>query len=234
LKEVKTMVVRNAGLTGGDMADGKFTSRRSPYEQMKNAIVVGDFAPGQLLTESALASEYDTSRTPIREALTRLEQDGLISRTSRGLVVRERSPGEILDIYEVRIVLEATAARVAAARRTPMDVLNLKRISKHLEQLKTDDEAIFASENRKFHRALWQATHNEALLDLLERLDLHLVRYPATTLARPGRWEESNIEHSELVAAIEAGDSGRAGEVAARHFSEARDLRLAIWAESGE
>src|ERR1700754_1808293 len=83
----------------------------TPYERLKQAILDGELVPGQQLVEISLAQWCQVSRTPIREALSRLEQDGLALRTDRGLVVRERSPEEILDIYDTRIVLEAMAAR---------------------------------------------------------------------------------------------------------------------------
>lgn len=207
-------------------------ARTTPYELIKRAIVTGELQPGEALVETSLAEKYDVSRTPIREALTRLEQDGLVRRTDRGLVVRERSPEEILDIYEVRIGLEAMAARVAASRRSQIDLLNLRRIAKRLEDMDVADHDQMAAGNREFHQALWRATHSEPLMDLLARLDLHLVRFPATTLAQPGRWERANTEHSELVDAIEQRDAARAAEVATTHFTQARDLRLALWAES--
>ncbi|MGH3661167.1 MAG: GntR family transcriptional regulator [Micromonosporaceae bacterium] len=203
--------------------------RRSPYERLQQAILVGELAPGQQLVETTLAQTYEVSRTPIREALTRLEQDGLVVRSSRGLVVRERSPEEILDIYETRIVLEATAARVAAARRTQIDVITLKRIADRLERLESRDEDEMADANREFHRAVWRASHNETLADLLTRLDLHLARYPATTLSQPGRWEEANHEHRSIIEAIDKQDGTLAAELAATHFTKARDLRLALW-----
>src|ERR1700753_1917999 len=106
-----------------------------PYERLLQEVIRGELAPGEVLTEMALAERLQVSRTPIREALTRLEQDGLIKRTGRGMVIRERSPEEILDIYEVRILLEADAARVAAERRSSLDVLGLKHIATELEQL---------------------------------------------------------------------------------------------------
>jgi DNA-binding GntR family transcriptional regulator len=209
-------------------------ARRSPYERMKQAILTGELEPGQPLIETALAQTYEVSRTPIREALTRLEQDGLVLRSHRGLIVRERSQEEILDIYETRIVLEATAARVAATRRSQIDILNLKRIADRLESLETDSENLMASGNRDFHKAVWRASHNEPLIDLLGRLDLHLARYPATTLSEPGRWELANKEHRELIEAVEQQDPVRAADVATAHFTEARELRLAIWARSSE
>ena len=86
--------------------------------------------------------------------------------------------------------------------------------------------------NRQFHRTLWRAGHNESLIDLLTRLDLHLSRYPATTLAAPGRWEQANLEHSAIVDAIEAQDPNLASELATAHFTKARDIRLGQWARS--
>lgn len=207
---------------------------RSPYELMKQAILVGDLVPGELLVETALAREHGVSRTPVREALTRLEQDGLVRRSGRGLVVRERSPEEILDIYEVRIVLEAAAAREATRRRSRIDLISLNRQCDTLEQLKNPDENVMATGNRDFHRAVWHATHNEPLIDLLDRLDLHLARYPATTLSQPGRWPEANKEHRRLVEAIEKQDGAEAERIATEHFERARDLRLVIWANTNE
>ncbi len=79
------------------------------------------------------------------------------------------------------------------------------------------------------------ATHNEALIDLLDRLNLHLLRYPATTLSYPGRWDESLVQHAELVEAIIARDQARAEELGRRHFVIARDIRLKLYeAESQE
>jgi DNA-binding GntR family transcriptional regulator len=205
--------------------------KRSPYDLIKDGILEGRFGPGYALVETTLAQTYEVSRTPIREALTRLEQDGLVQRSDRGLIVRERSPEEILDIYETRIVLEATAARVAAARRNQIDLITLRRISDQ-ELNAPVAEQDMAEANRVFHRAVWKATHNESLRDILMRLDLHLLRFPSTTLSRPGRWEESVAEHRQMLDAIEAQDGTLAAEIATKHFTEARDLRLAIWAEA--
>jgi DNA-binding GntR family transcriptional regulator len=205
----------------------------APYDRIKAAVLSGELLPGQQLVETTLAEWCGVSRTPIREALRRLEQDGVISRTDRGLVVRERSPEEILDIYETRIVLEALAARTAAARRSPFDVIRLQRMADRLEQLDTAaaGEAAMAELNREFHRLLWRATRSEPLIDLLTRIDLHLSRYPATTLSAPGRWDEANREHRAIIEAIEQQDPAAAAKHAADHFTRSRDLRLALWAD---
>jgi DNA-binding GntR family transcriptional regulator len=201
----------------------------TPYERLKAGILNGSVAAGDPLVEVPLAEWLGVSRTPVREALTRLEQDGLVVRTSRGLVVRERSPEEILDIYETRIVLEATAARTAAERRSDVDMMALRRAAADLHSMVDPTEEEMASSNRVFHHTVWRAAHNEALFDLLQRLDHHLSRFPATTLSQPGRWVAANAEHDGIVAAIEARDGVRAGELTAEHFTAARNIRLELW-----
>jgi DNA-binding GntR family transcriptional regulator len=205
--------------------------KQSPYERLKEAILTGELTPGQQLVETALAQWCEVSRTPIREALLRLEHDGLISRTDRGLVVRERSPEEILDIYETRIGLEATAARMAAIRRSQLDIVQLRRLSASLRDVDTSEEAAMAASNREFHQAVWRASRNQSLIDTLTLLNLHLARYPATTLSQPGRWDEANAEHEEIVDALERQDAAAAAELATKHFTRARDLRLGLWAQ---
>jgi DNA-binding GntR family transcriptional regulator len=193
----------------------------------------GELAPGEPLIESSLAAWCEVSRTPIREALKRLQQDGLVRRGDHGLVVRERSPEEILDIYDVRIVLESRAAAAAAERRSAIDLLTMRKMAERNYQAEAAERQALADTNRDFHRAVWHASHNEALIDLLERLSLHLGRYPATTLAHPGRHEAGYKEHLMMITAIEERDADGAAEHAARHFSAAREIRLRLW-EDGE
>jgi len=204
------------------------TPRLSPYEALKQAILSGEFQPGQPLVENTLATWCQTSRTPVREALRRLEQDGLIDSSDRGLVVRKRSPEEILDIYETRMVLEGAVARVAAERRTEHDIRLMRLMWQKFGDVSGSDAMVEA--NRQFHRAVWRASHNESLLDLLERLSLHLARYPETTLSAPGRWQTAHRQHKQLADAIEKRDGDAAHAIALGHFAEARDIRLELFA----
>jgi DNA-binding GntR family transcriptional regulator len=200
-----------------------------PYAQLKESIYLGDLQPGEHLVETSLAQTFQVSRTPIRQALTRLEQDGLVVRTASGLVVRNRTPGEVLDIYEVRILLEAQAGRSAAERRTNNDVIALRQAHRRYVNATELDARGRVAANRNFHQVLWHATHQLALIDLLQRVEVQLGRFPLTTLSYEGRWEDTVQQHAELVEAIEARDGDRAAEVAHRHFSEARDIRLKLW-----
>jgi DNA-binding GntR family transcriptional regulator len=215
-----------------DTSDTRSLRAMSPYDRIKQAILDGTFPPGFALVELSVAEWCGVSRTPIREALLRLEQDGLVTKSDRGMIVRERTPEEILDIYEVRIALEGTAARLAAERHTVLDRARLEGLAKRMEEAKGTLGQKHADRNRDFHRGIWLASHNESLIDLLDRLNLHLLRYPITTLTAPGRWDESLQEHRELVAAILARHPAKAQKIAERHFTAARDIRLALWEEN--
>jgi len=205
-------------------------SKLTPYERIRDAILEGTFAPGAQLVEVAIAEICGVSRTPAREALTRLEQDGLVERGPRGLIVRERSPEQILDIYETRVVLEATAARVAAERYTELDKIRFTRFMEACERADASDPAAMAMANNHYHQSVWEASRNVALIDLLNRLRMHLARYPETTLSYPGRWAEALREHQAITEAIVARDTAAAAALTEQHFKRAREIRLESWA----
>lgn len=186
----------------------------------------GEFLPGDPLVELSLAEWCGVSRTPVREALSRLEQDGLAQRGDRGLIVRQSSANEIIDLYEVRVVLEVKAASVAALRRTPADIGAMRRAAEKYKQTLEDDADALVDANREFHRTIWEASHNHAVIDLLDRLNMHLGRHPLTTLRYPGRHDSSIEEHDLLVKAIAAGDTELARQIAEQHFTEALAIRL--------
>ncbi|TFV83100.1 GntR family transcriptional regulator [Blastococcus sp. CT_GayMR20] len=201
----------------------------SPYDRIRRAIIDGTFQPGVLLTESALGAWVGTSRTPVREALGRLEQDGLISRTGRGIAVIDRTPEEILDVYEAWIALEVTAARVAAVRHGLLDRGRLERLTEASERVDRRDARAMVDVGSAFHRAVWQASCNRSLIDLLERLHPQLLRHAVTASAAPARWDEALAEHRAMVVAITDRDPERAGEATERHVRAARDVHLAMW-----
>ena len=203
------------------------------YERLRLEIVTGKLASGSSLVETVTAARHGVSRTPVREALRRLEQDGLVERGDRGLQVRSCSPEEILEIYGARIVLEGLAARTAAECRSALDLANLEE--RHLRMVATDpnDAIAMATTNRQFHEALWASSHNRTLVDLLVRLNSHLTRYPATTLSSSGRWATVLEDHRRLLDAIEARDADAAGSIGETHMAAARDIRLRIYVSAG-
>lgn len=202
----------------------------SVYDAIRDAIVAGRIKPGEPLSENRLAAEFGTSRTPIREALHRLEIEALVERLPRGVQVRETSPEEIIDIYDVRITLEGAAARAAAERATELDRRRL-RSAQAVMAATDDDPRERAAVNRQFHEAIWAASHSPTLIDLLHRLNVHLVRYPTTTLEGDERWAAVLEEHEALLDAIDARDPMRAREIAEHHMTGAREVRMRMYAE---
>jgi DNA-binding GntR family transcriptional regulator len=198
----------------------------SVYHQLLEEVLEGDLRPGQILVESALGQRFGVSRTPIREALRMLEQDGVLERVNRGMRVRETSAEEVLEIYGVRVILEGAAARDAAAHRTDLDLAILEGLMTEMTEAQNAAPEEMASINRSFHRAIWQAARNRTLTDLLERLAVHLRRYPATTYMRSGRWEEALGEHRLILESIKEGDGAAAADVAEKHMWAARNVRL--------
>lgn len=221
-------------MTSDDVPAALATSRskglpETVYARIRDAIITGRLPPGSVLAEASLAEWLNVSRTPVREALLRATQEGLAERDGRRLRVRPRRLEEILQIYEVRCMAEGFAARAAAARHTPFD---LAVIDSAFEASRSvDDPDDFAEAGRRLHRAIWQASHNPFLLEMLERGEIHLGRYPAQTLTIPHRREDNLDEHIRLIAAIKDGDGDKAEQVVVEHLTAGRDLRMRIYSE---
>lgn len=201
------------------------------YQRMRRDIILGELPPGAPLVETALAERYVVSRTPVREALRRLEQDDLVERVERTMRVRKHSPEEIFELYEVRTVLEVAAARAAAERRTEFDIAEIQHRLTRMERPNLDVEAR-AQLNREFHTALWRAGHNRTLLDTIERLYTNSVRYLNTTLTADDRWRESLKEHGQIVEAVLQRDADEAERVITKHLRRARDIRVGHWTDA--
>jgi DNA-binding GntR family transcriptional regulator len=202
------------------------------YAQLKHDISVGDIRQGTRLVETELAERYGVSRTPIRQVLHALEQDGLVARDGRSLRVRAQSPAEIMELYEVREMLEERAARVAARRHDASDAIVLRRLLERMSADLSGDERYTL--NREFHMALWHAAHHTVLVQTLERLYLNSVIGLTTTLASTDRWKNALAEHRAMVDAVLAGDEERAAQVVREHLRTARDLRINASLEHAE
>ncbi|RAJ68759.1 GntR family transcriptional regulator [Streptomyces sp. Amel2xB2] len=219
------------GGRGGSTPRGRTGNRVDMhYARIKEDLIGGTYPPGTVLLETALSERYGVSRTPVREALGRLQQDGFIERTSRGFLVRRRTPEEILSIYEARISLESTGAGLAAERRTPFDLSRLE----HLAELRREarDSAERTAANEDWHRALRVAGHNDIIAGFLDRLDSLLAIYrPAfATTADEDRTVE---EHAAIFDAVRDGDAARARSAMAEHLGRMRDLRIQGLAQEG-
>ncbi len=196
------------------------------YEQLRGAVAGGELPPGSRLSEPDLCRQYEVSRTPIREALVRLEQDGLVERRGATLFVRDRSADEIIDIYRVRVYLEGAIAFDAAHRRSETDLMRLEAAAAEGAKLAgKEDPALLQATNTTFHQELAAACHNQTLQDLQSRLTAQVAKLPSTTLSYPGRWKASTGEHLDLVDAIRKQDAELARTIGSSHMQAAAEIR---------
>lgn len=194
------------------------------YEVLRSDILTGAFEAGSLLLETALAGRYGTSRTPIREALVRLEYDGLIERAGRGYRVRSGTADDVLEIYEARIALEAAAVTAAATRHSELDLARLRHLHE-LAAAERDPDQV-RSLNSEWHSVIWQAAGNATIANLLTRLTGQLRIYDRGTSETAEDLAETEREHEEILRALENHDGETAGRLLAAHLGRARGVRL--------
>lgn len=198
----------------------------SVYISVKEGISGGRFKPGDRLREVSIAELLNVSRTPVREALRRLESEGLVTNApARGLVVTALDRQQVLELYVLREILEGTAAAFAANRASETEIATLFDIleeeARHLQDAKK-----LAEINRHFHQALHAASHNRYLIAAVNTLTNSMHLLGGTTLSMPGRAAASHKEHAELVSHIEQRNPATAEQIARQHIREARRLRL--------
>ncbi len=196
------------------------------FESLREAISDGRIAVGERVREEEIARELGVSRTPVREALQRLHQRGLlVFGNGRGLVVAELSQHQVLQLYAMREILEGSAARFAAQHATAADVAILYRLQKELAEAKPD-ALLLVTLNRRFHQAIYEAAHNQYLMQTLNMLHDSLALLHNATFRVPSRRSESDEEHYRIVAAIEKHDPKAAEEAAREHIRQAQRTRF--------
>lgn len=195
------------------------------YARLREDLYSGKFAPGARVSEAELSRVYGVSRSPIREAVVRLEADGLLSRSGMVIRVRSRSESEIIDIYRIRVHLEAEIAADAARRRGEYDVVCLRAAIEAGSRMDKSSMSV-VEVNKRFHSALAEASYNKTLIELQGRLTAQIATLPSTTLQAPGRWAIAHQQHSQIVEAVIAQDAKTASEVARQHMEEAKNLRI--------
>jgi len=196
------------------------------YESLRDAVSDGRIAVGERVREEEIARNLGVSRTPVREALQRLHQRGLlVFGNGRGLVVAELSQHQVLQLYAMREILEGSAARFAAQHANATDVSILYRLQKDLAEAKPD-ALLLVTLNRRFHQAIYEAAHNQYLMQTLNMLHDSLALLHNATFRVPSRRSESDEEHRRIVAAIEKRDPDAAEEAAREHIRQAQRTRF--------
>ena len=207
------------------------TPNKDAYSLILEAIDSGLYRPGDRLVESELAERLGVSRTPVREALQRLETQSLLARDGRSLIVASLDHNQMAELYVVRAELEGLAAKLAAKHATPEE----KRV---LQEMVDEDRAILgdpgklARANRRFHKQIHLASHNRYLVQQLDLVHRSMALMATTSLAAKGRGEEAMQEHQAIVDAIVLGHEDDAYDRLREHISAAFITRLKLDANS--
>lgn len=201
------------------------TGSTDAYSMILDAIDVGTYRPGDRLVESELAERLGVSRTPVREALQRLETQSLLARDGRSLIVASLDHNQLSELYVVRSELEGLAARLAARHATTEEVRVLREMVEADNALVGDPPAL-ARANRRFHKQIHLASHNRYLVQQLDLVYRTMALMATSSLAVAGRGEIAQAEHDVIVKRIEARDEAGAGEALRSHISVAFVTRL--------
>ena len=208
------------------MQDLKHT-QKDAYQLILEAIDSHIYKPGDRLVESDLADRFGVSRTPIREALQRLETQSLLTRDGRSLIVASLDHTQMAELYVVRGELEGLAARLAARHATPEEIRVLKDMVQADRKLLGDPSALSRA-NKRFHKQIHLASHNRFLVQQLDLVHRSMALLATTSLAAEGRGDDALAEHDAIVEAIAAGDGDAADKALREHISKAFVTRLKL------
>ncbi|HOQ09922.1 MAG TPA: GntR family transcriptional regulator [Syntrophomonadaceae bacterium] len=199
--------------------------RELVLDAIREAIINGTLKPRERLMEIQLAEELGVSRTPVREALRKLELEGFIVMVPRkGAYVADISFKDIADVFEIRAALEALAAGLAAERITDEELEEMERlVAEKAEAIANQDMEKLIKVDTMFHEAIYKASRNQRLTSIISNLREQIQRYRTTSLAYPGRMQRSLEEHRSIVEAIQSRDSQIAQQVAREHIENAEN-----------
>ncbi len=190
------------------------------YDTIKQAILTFRIRPGETLVENDLARQLGISKTPVREALSRLEKEGFIVKIPyKGYTAAPISVQEIVEIFQVRAALEGTAASLAAPQLSAADLAHLTElVSRHEQALAGDDNESAASANRQFHQFIIQKSGNQRLAQILANLEDHLQRYRLLAAYQVGRPQKSVTEHHKVLTAFKQQNGQAAAAALSAHL----------------
>lgn len=206
--------------------------QKDAYSLMLDAIEQGTYKPGTRLVEAELAEQLGVSRTPVREALQRLETQGMLTRDGRSLFVASLDHNQLSELYAVRGELEGLAARLAARHATEEEVRVLRRMVTDDQSLLGGDPRALSCANKRFHRQIHLASHNRFLVQQLDLVHRSMALMANTSFAAEGRDAEALAEHHHITEAIAARDGEAACTALKAHLSAAFETRLRV--DAGE
>ncbi len=197
----------------------------SAYERLLTELREGRLNPGDRLRETDLAERLGMSRTPVREAIRQLEADGIVTHVPRqGASIRTLDYAEVMELYEMRAVLEGTAARLAARAASDIEIEELFDMNQQMATMGNVPGAFIL--NRQFHAALLDAAKNRFLARSIHALQRALMILGPTTLSEPDRAEKAVEEHFGVLDAIKARDGSLAEAAMRAHIEAAQRVRV--------
>jgi DNA-binding GntR family transcriptional regulator len=202
------------------------------YDALRSMIQEGRYGSGDRIREEEVARTLGVSRTPVREALSRLQARGLLEMAQGGLVVAVLKRAQVLELYAMREILEGSAARFAAQHASPSEIGTLHRLAEHFERSLGDPRKL-ALINREFHEAIHEAAHNRYLMRTLYELNDALALLPGTTFMVEGRPRIAVEEHARIIQAVEQRDADAAERAARHHMHKAQEARLELMLQFG-
>ena len=190
------------------------------FNTLRQAILRGELKPGERLMEIQLANKLGVSRTPIREAIRKLELEGLVLMIPRkGAEVAEITEKSLRDVLEVRRALEELAVQLACEKITKEEICELERVAKEFQQVvNSSDITEIAEVDVCFHDIIYTATDNQKLIQLLNNLREQMYRYRVEYLKRDGVFPQLIAEHEAIIRHIENNEKEKATEVMCRHI----------------
>lgn len=205
--------------------DAEGPQGQSAYRHLLGEIRSGALPPGARLRETDLAVRLGISRTPVREAIRQLEADGLVVHQPRqGATVRRLDYAEVIELYEMRAVLEGTAARLAARAASEIELAELSALHADLAAAPAGAQA--RELNRQFHRTLIDAAKNRFLVKTMSALQKTMLILGPTTLADPTRAADAVAEHAKVLAALQDRDELAAEQAMRSHVEAALSVRI--------
>ncbi len=213
-------------MPGTRQHDREVSTGRDAYARLLDEIRDGRLRPGDRLTETDIAARLGVSRTPVREAIRKLEADNLVSHVPhQGAMIRMLDYAEISELYEMRAVLEGTAARLAARVASEVELSELEAINAEMEAA-LGDGALLSRANRQFHAILTNAARNRFLVRSVAAVQTTLLILGPSTMQDSGRAAKAVAEHRAVLDAIRQRDGATAETLMRRHIAGAHRSRL--------
>ena len=203
-----------------EMDDEYIPLRDVVFNTLRSAIITGELSPGERLMEIKLANELGVSRTPVREALRKLEREGLVITTARkGAEVAPINEKDLKEVLEIRKSLESLACQIASQKITPAQTEELAAMNGLIAQaIEANDTESITQMDIEFHEIIYTVTENQRLIDMLHQLKEHILRYRLQYIKDMKNKKNIVDEHNKIISALENHNARSARREIERHI----------------